>query len=342
MSSRAPIDQVRLTANEMESTLVGAMLKNGFSEQTAKTCAQIFVGNTRDGVYSHGVNRFAKFIRSVRDGMVRPDATARRVGGSAAIEQWDGGLGPGPLNALLCTDRAMELASIHGMGCVALAHTNHWLRGGTYGWKAAKAGYVFIGWSNTIANMPAWGALDGKLGNNPLVIAVPYGNEAIVLDMAMSQYSYGALEVHEMKNVRLPFPGGYDLQGSLTTDPSAIKKSQRALPIGLWKGAGLSLLLDILASILSAGLSVSDITGQKSESSLSQVFIAIDVGKLSNYQSIQSVVANVINDYHQSKPLEAGKKIRYPGEQVLATRDENARLGIPVLRRVWDEVKGLA
>jgi 3-dehydro-L-gulonate 2-dehydrogenase len=281
-------------------------------------------------------------MKSVRDGVVKPDGRAEKVGGSAAIEQWDGGLGPGPVNALLCTGRAMELAALHGLGCVALANTNHWLRGGTYGWKAARAGFVFIGWSNTIANMPAWGALNGKLGNNPLVIAVPFGDEAIVLDMAMSQYSYGALEVHDMKNSQLPFPGGFDSNGTLTTDPSAIRKSQRALPIGLWKGAGLSLLLDILASILSSGLSVSGITEQKSESRLSQVFIAIDINKLANYAAIQSVITAIINDYHQSVPIEEGKRVRYPGEQVLMTRAENAKLGIPVLQRVWDEIKNLA
>jgi 3-dehydro-L-gulonate 2-dehydrogenase len=317
------------------------MLKNGFKEEAARTCAEVFIGNTRDGVYSHGVNRFVKFIKSVRDGVIKPNAQAAKVGGSAAIEQWDGSLGPGPVNALLCTSRAMELAALHGLGCVALSNTNHWLRGGTYGWKAAKAGYVFIGWSNTIANMPAWGANNGKLGNNPLVIAVPFGDEAIVLDMAMSQYSYGALEVHEMKNAPLPFPGGYDSNGALTSDPSAIRKSQRPLPIGLWKGAGLSLLLDILVTILSSGLSVSEITAQKSESRLSQVFIAIDISRLSNYRSIQKVITDIINDYHQSTPVETGKKIRYPGEQVVAARVENVKLGIPVLRRVWNEIKNL-
>jgi 3-dehydro-L-gulonate 2-dehydrogenase len=337
-----PTTELRLSADEMESTLISIMLRHGFKEAAARTCAEIFVGNSRDGVYSHGVNRFVKFIKSVGDGVVKPEARAQKAGGSAAIEQWDGGMGPGPVNALLCTSRAIELAALHGLGCVALANTNHWLRGGTYGWKAAKAGYVFIGWSNTIANMPAWGAVNGKLGNNPLVIAVPYGNEAIVLDMAMSQYSYGALEVHEMKNAQLPFPGGYDLHGTLTTDPSAIKKSQRALPIGLWKGAGLSLMLDVLATILSAGLSVSEITRQKSESKLSQVFIAIDINKLANYQSIQAVIANIINDYQQSIPIEAGKSVRYPGEQVLTIRAENSKLGIPVQRKVWDEIRGLA
>ena len=109
--------------------------------------------------------------------------------------QWDGQSGVGVLNAMMCTERAMTLASKFGMGCVALANTNHWMRAGAYGRKAANAGFAFIGWTNTNSNTPAWGAVDARLGNNPLIMAVPYGSDAIVLDMAMSQYSYGALDL---------------------------------------------------------------------------------------------------------------------------------------------------
>src|SRR5690606_40372128 len=85
-----------------------------------------------------------------------------------------------------------------GIGRVALANTNQWMRGGTYAWRVAKAGFVYIGWTNTIANMPPWGPTDPRLGNNPLVIGVPYQDEAIVLDMALSQYSVGALKQKKM------------------------------------------------------------------------------------------------------------------------------------------------
>ena len=341
MSTKTQPDFLRLSFSEMEAVLVHALIKHGFSEDKAKICATVFVGNSLDGVYSHGVNRFSKFVQLVSDGLILPGKEAIRKNGTLTIEQWDGESGPGPSNALLCTDRAMAIASEHGMGCVGLANTNHWLRGGTYGWKAARAGFVFIGWSNTIANMPAWGAINSKLGNSPLVIAVPYKKEAMVLDMAMSQYSYGALEVYQMKNETLSVPGGYDVNGVLTHDPGEIRKSQRSLPIGYWKGAGLSLLLDILATILSGGLSTSEITKQKSETRLSQVFIAIDIARLENFRTIAGAIDQIMDDYQQSIPIEEGKKVRYPGEQVVRVRAENTKLGIPVSKPVWDEIQKL-
>jgi 3-dehydro-L-gulonate 2-dehydrogenase len=341
MSAASNSDFIKVSSGEVESRLVQVLVKHGFSYAKAKTCAEVFIGNSLDGIYSHGVNRFIKFIGYVKDGHIHPNHDAILKHSLGSIEQWDGQSGPGPINAITSTDRAMELAAKNGIGCVTLANTNHWMRGGTYGWRAAKKGFVFIGWSNTIANMPAWGAVDSRLGNNPLVIAVPHQNEAIVLDMAMSQYSYGALEVAQLKNEKLSVPGGYDEHGILSYDPAAIKKSWRALPIGYWKGAGLSLLLDILATLLSGGLSVSEISKDGIESKLSQVYIAIDISKLGNFKTIASAIDQIIEDYKHSIPEKEGKSIRYPGENILKIRAENLVQGIPVYKSTWEEIQRL-
>ena len=232
----------------------------------------------------------------------------------------------------------MELARNSGIGCVAMSNTNHWMRGGTYGWQAAKAGFVFIGWTNTMGLMPAWGATDNKLGNNPLVIAVPFGDDAIVLDMAMSQYSYGKMETKKMEHSLLDFPGGYNSSNEITFDPAEILDSKRPLPVGYWKGAGLSLLLDILASILSGGLSTSQISNKPDETGVSQVYIAFDTHKLGNFPSIQNTISDIISDYKNSVPVEGQTTIRYPGERILQIRESNLRDGIEVNNGVWDEI----
>lgn len=325
---------------EVVSTLEQILLKNNFPPSAAKTCAEIFATNSLEGVYSHGVNRFPRFIEYLEAGHIKPDKHAVPVNRIGSIEQWDGQSGPGPVNAIIASDRAMELARDYGMGCVAVANTNHWMRGGTYGWRAARKGFAYIAWTNTIANLPAWGAKDARLGNNPLVIAVPHKGEGIVVDMALSQYSFGALEVKKQNNQQLPLPGGYDKDGNLTTDPSAIIASWRPLPIGYWKGAGLSLLLDLLGTVLSGGLSTTQITASGAETNSSQIFIAFDISKLHNYDTIQTAINTVIDDLHASTPVSEGTQVRYPGENVEAIRTEGLKKGIPVLREVWDRISG--
>jgi 3-dehydro-L-gulonate 2-dehydrogenase len=331
-------DSIRIPAEKMKSVFRIVLLKHQFEKERAEACAEIFTANSIDGVYTHGVNRFPVFIKLVREGFVIPNNDPELIHATNALEQWDGKLAPGVLNAVKATDRSMQLAKNNGIGCVALANTNHWMRGGYYGWHAAKNNFVFIGWTNTIANMPAWGAMDAKLGNNPLVIAVPFNGEAVVMDMAMSQFSYGGLELAKMKNEELSVYGGFNKDGEITKDPSEILESKRVLPVGYWKGAGLSLLLDILSVVLSGGRSTKEITDGKIEHGLSQVFIAIDLQQLKNYSRIEACINNIISDYKQSI-AENNKRIVYPGERVLKDKERNLKEGIPVMKKVWDEIE---
>ncbi len=322
----------------MRAEFARILLKNNFSEEKAKKCAEIFAINSLEGIYSHGVYRFPRFVEYLKKGFIKPDALPEKVSGAGAIEQWNGNLGPGPLNAEFCTRQAMKVASDNGIGCVAIANTNHWMRGGTYGWQAARKGYVFIGWTNTERNMPAWGAKESRLGNNPMVFAVPFGTEAIVLDFAMTQFSYGKIEALKTEGKELPFAGGFNKNNELTNRPDEILETMRGLPIGYWKGAGLSLLLDILATILSAGLSTSELSKREKEHGVSQVFIAIDLKKLKNYPSIESTISVIIDDFKASALISPETPLKYPGERVVYLREENYRRGIPVDQKFWEDI----
>lgn len=326
---------------QMLEKFTSILLKLGFTNENALACAKVFTDNSVDGIYTHGVNRFPVFVQSVKDGLVVPNATPALHHKFGGMEQWNGNQGPGPLNGIFATEVSMELARKHGIGCVALANSNHWIRGGTYGWHAAKAGFAFIGITNTIAAMPAWGAMDVRLGNNPFVMAMPYKDEAIVLDMAMSQYSFGAMELTMLRNEQLPMNGGHNSKGELTTDPAEIIATRRALPVGYWKGAGMALLMDILATILSGGLATYEITHSKKETGISNVFISIDLSKLSNHSMIAKTLDNIIEDYHQSIKADPNNKITFPGERVLNSRNRNLANGIPVLPKVWDKILAL-
>jgi 3-dehydro-L-gulonate 2-dehydrogenase len=334
-------DTVLVSIQEMNAEFIRILLKHGFTRDKARKCAEIFAVNTLEGVHSHGINRFPRFISYVQKGYVIPDSEPSLVHQAGSVEQWNGNLGPGPLNALFAAERAMSLSDESGIGLVGMANTNHWMRGGFYGWQAAKKGYVFFGWTNTIANMPAWGATDCRLGNNPLVMAVPFSNEAIVLDFAMSQYSYGKLEALQIEGKELDYAGGYNRDGELTKIPVDILETSRVLPAGYWKGAGLSFLLDILASVLSGGDSTYEISSRKDEYGISQVFITIPVRKLQNFPAVEDKISAIVEDFRRSKPENTGNEIRYPGERIIRTRKTNIQKGIPVSVKVWAQIRDL-
>ena len=157
-----------------------------FAPGRAEICARLFAENSRDGVASHGLNRFPTFIEAVKKRLIDPMAEPIRIQSHASYEAWDGQLGAGNLNAFDCMGRAIRLAKQGGLGCVALRNTNHWMRGGTYGWQAAEAGCIGICWTNAYPSMPPWGAAERRLGNNPLVLAVPHEAGHVVVDFAQT------------------------------------------------------------------------------------------------------------------------------------------------------------
>jgi 3-dehydro-L-gulonate 2-dehydrogenase len=193
----------KVTYETMYLEFLRVLLKIGFTENRAKLCAKLFTEASRDGVYTHGLNRFPRFIKSIHDGDIKINDELMKVEGFGGFERWDGNEGPGNSNAHYCMNRAIELAKENGIGCVALRNTNHWMRANSYGLQAANAECIGICWTNTMPNMPSWGSDENKVGNNPIVFAVPRKEGHIVLDMAMTMFSFGKLESHALNNEML-------------------------------------------------------------------------------------------------------------------------------------------
>jgi len=331
----------RVSLSELRDEFRRVLLGAGLAEERAELVARLFAENQRDGVASHGLNRFPGLVAGLRSGDLEPGANPTKVGGLGALEQWDGGMGVGPWNAHYGMGRAIELAREHGLGCVGLRNTNHWMRGGTYGLQAADAGCIGICWTNTIPLMPPWGSAEAKIGNNPLVIAVPGPDGPLLLDMAMSQYSNGKLEILRQQGKSLPIAGGFDREGNLTTDPAAILASRRALPIGYWKGSALAMMLDTVPALVSGGQTSHEIGRQGKERAVSQVFLAIDVTALRGETGLNATVAAFVADLHTAQPLSPDEPVRYPGEGMLQRRQESGRNGVWVDEKQWAALRAM-
>jgi 3-dehydro-L-gulonate 2-dehydrogenase len=338
---------LRISFDDLRTSIEHVFLRLGLAPDRAALSARLTAETDFDGVDTHGIARLPRFAEMVRIGSIDPQAAPECTASFGALERWSGHRGPGNLAAHAAMTRAMELAAQHGLGAVALGDTTHWQRGGAFGWQAAEAGFAAICWTNTLPNLPAWGATQATLGNNPLVLAIPNVNghshsEPIVLDMALSQYSYGTLAKYRERAEPLPVPGGYDEAGQLTSDPGAIERSQRALPIGYWKGSGLSFALDVLGAMLAGGKAAHQLsTDPLQEVGLSQVFLAIAPTAIDSVAHLHAIANAAIEALHNATPVTPGRPPRYPGERTLITREENLRLGVPVDPSQWQALQTL-
>lgn len=335
---------IRVPFEEVRDTIARAFLVAGLDEGQAARCADIHARSSLDGVESHGLNRVPRFVDYVRRGWVDPAAELELVGSRGAVENYDGHRGIGVLNASFCMDRAIELAKEHGIGCVALKNTTHWMRGGTYAWRAAEAGFIGISWTNTESCMPMWGSKEAGVGNNPFCLAIPRKKGPIVLDMAMSQFAFGKLGTYRLAGRELPVAGGFDEDGELTRDPAAIEKSGRILPAGYWKGSGFAIVLDLAAASMAGGMSGIDMDEEAKGSCTGccQIFIAYDPYLFGSEEQIQELYDRRVAAVAGTEPDHEGGSVTCPGERMAQRREENRVQGVPVDEKIWAQVKRIA
>jgi 3-dehydro-L-gulonate 2-dehydrogenase len=322
----------------LNETFRDILVRRSMPTDIAQRCAAMFADSTLEGTYTHGVNRFPVFVSQIDAGDIVVDARPSLLRAFDAFEQWDGNLGPGNLNAAFAMGRAVALARSAGIGCVALKNTNHWMRGGTYGLQAAKDNCVGICWTNALAAMPPWGGKDPRLGTNPLVLCVP-GDPPALVDMSMSQFSYGKLEEYRLEGRKLPVSGGYDREGALSDFPADIEETRRILPTGYWKGAALSMILDMMASALSGGYCVAELTTKfPREKGVSQVFIAFALDLIDPEGATAAMVEEVKAFIRTSAPSDPAAEIRIPGERAAREKEANTRDGIQVNEEIWEQI----
>ena len=315
-------------------------LERFLNAQDAKRFAEIFAGNSLDGVYSHGMNRYPRYLSDMASGLCDAKVTqAERVSGLGGLEVWDAHFGVGPLIAQQMAERAIELAGTHGIACVALRNNSHWLRAGRYGLMMADAGMMGLCMTNTCMNLVAYGAKEPSTGNNPITIAIPRRAGSLVMDMAVSQYAFGKLEIMAQEGGMLDTPCGYDTDGNLTNDPQKIVESGLMTPMALWKGSALSIMIDLMVSMLSLGRTSLEIgTPADGEKGMSQMFVCMNPAAVIDMDKAEAQMEKTIAFLNGLEPKDGVHGVHAPGENLERTRARNRERGIPVTEDTWQKI----
>ena len=82
--------QIRIPFDDLKEVFYKALLNAGLSEERAKLCGSLLAENQRDGVYSHGLNRFPGVVAELNAGKLDGNAEPEFVKALGVVEQWDG------------------------------------------------------------------------------------------------------------------------------------------------------------------------------------------------------------------------------------------------------------
>jgi LDH2 family malate/lactate/ureidoglycolate dehydrogenase len=193
--------------------------------------------------------------------------------------------------------------------------------------------------------MAPWGGLEKLVGNNPLAIGVPYeGGTPFVLDMAMSVSSRGRIRNMAEKKEKIPQGWALDLEGKPTTDPLEGLKGF-VLPIGLYKGYGLAVAMDILSGVLTgAGFSTgikSLIQQWKEPQHMGHFFIVIDPKRFMSWEIFSDRMKQICEWLRGAPRMDTEKPILIPGEPEAQMELVRRTNGIPFDAEVSETLKGL-
>ena len=246
--SQTPVFPARL----VEPFIAGLFRSQGVPADDAQRVAACLLQADRRGVSSHGVGRVPIYIDRLRRGLINPAPQMKVERAMTVGARVDGDNGLGFLVGTKAMQLAIDIAREHGVGFVTAFHSNHFGMAASYLTQALDAGLAAFAFTNASPAMPIWGGRSPFLGTSPFAFVAPGGPDSppVMLDMAMSVVARGKVRRAAQRGEPIPLGWALDKSGRPTTDAKAGYEGV-VLPVGGVKGSGLSLMLEVLAGVMS-------------------------------------------------------------------------------------------
>jgi len=337
----------RISASNLAVFVARAFVAVGLPKADAQILADLMVEADLRGSDTHGVIRLPLYVRRLRAGGINAKPNIRVISDRASVALIDGDNGMGHLVMRRAAELAIEKANATGIGWVGARMSNHAGPAALYVTMPLPhdmIGLYFAVGSNN--HLPPWGGSESLLGTNPMAVAVPAMEEpAIVLDMAPTVAAYGKVRLKAQRGEPMPVGWMIDRDGKPLTDPKRADEGH-LLPIGDYKGYGLSLIIGILAGALNraaVGRQVIDFVKETGKATnTGQAIAALSIDAFMPAGEFKRAVDGLIRDIRHSQRLPGVERIWLPGEQSHAKRLERREHGIPIPKALRDSLDTVA
>ena len=334
----------RISVDAARIFMRAAFVRVGLPEGDAAIVADLMAQADAQGSDGHGILRLPQYVRRIKAGGVNVKPEIRVTQERAAMALVHGDNGMGHLVMKRAADLAIAKAKTAGAAWVGTQWSNHAGPASLYARMPLAHDmcglYLAVGNAN---HLPPWGGLDMLLSTNPIAIAVPTLEEpAVVLDMATTVAAYGRVKTYAQRGLSMPEGWMIDREGKPLTDPKRADEGF-LLPVGGYKGYGMSLLFGLLAGTLNGAAMGRDVVDFNADSSSAtntgQAIVAIDPAAFGDVTKFKQRVDEVVRDLRASERMPGVERIWMPGEQSHGKRAQSAREGIalaPALRKSLD------
>ena len=337
----------RVSFERLRGFIAAAFVALGMPQGDANAVSGLMAEADLQGSDGHGVIRLPQYARRIVAGGVnlKPELRITRERAGMALLNGDNGMGH--LVMARAARIAIDKARNTGIAWVGSQFSNHAGPASLYARMALPHDMIGLYFAVGNANhLPPWGGLDMLLSTNPIAVAIPAGSEpAVVLDMATTVAAYGKVKARAQRGEMMPEGWMMDRDGQPLLDPTRADEGF-LLPIGGYKGYGLSLVVGILAGTLNGaamGRAVIDFNHDDSSvTNTGQAVCMIDLSAWEDVAQFKERIDGLVRDLRESRRMPGVDRIWMPGEQSAQKRELHAREGIPLPAALIDVLDKLA
>lgn len=296
-------------------------------------------GHPGQGQGMRGIARYCEMLAI--GGIVSP-TRIRTLVDTPAMALLDGRKGFGQVIAVGAMDLAIEKARASGVGLVGVRHSNHLGITAYHVSRATEMRMLGICLTNAGPEMAPWGGITPLIGTNPWGLGAPTGlGFPLVLDMALSMSGKGMVRWHQRQNMPVPPDWAYDRDGNVTTDPAAAMEGP-LVPMGMFKGTGLSIFTDVLTGVLTGAAFGSALYREPDNHDVGHILIAIDIEHFLPYGQYLERMDAYCAELKSSELAPGHDEILLPGELEHRRTVERLATGIDLDREVYEALRALA
>lgn len=313
---------MKISIEELEDKVLVTFAENGFQLEDSKKIWEYLLwaemsGNTTQGIIKMTGTEPLQKIKPKYEIKVERDKKLSQL--------IDGGANPAPLVSSHATEVAIQKATEHGFGIVGIRNT-YSSNGaqGYYAEKIAQADLIGIVCSRSPASTTGFGSIDPLFGTNPIGFSFPTNEEPFVFDMATSAMTFYGLVLAKSRGESIPDNMAIDSAGNPTTDPEAAMDGALLSFDRSYKGAGLGMVIEMLAGPLVNSAWVDNKTFTEEWGSL---FIAVDPDLLVDVKTFKANASDLIQKVKASRKTSGVEEIRIPGENARAKREVATKSG---------------
>ena len=331
-----PPERVPVAHDDLERLLTDIYVAYGMRNDDAAVLARVLVWANLRGIDSHGVSRALRYIELCEKGEANATPEIRIEQPRAAVLMVDADRAPGPVALTAAMNAAIETARETGVAWAAVGGTTLTGAVGYYTSLAAEQGMVGICMVAGMPNMAYEGARGAAVATSPLSIAVPAaGHPAVLLDMATAIIALGKITQFKNQGKELPPGVAATKDGEPTTDPEL---AAVPLPLGGAKGSGMSLVFELLTSVLTGNAIVSPFHSGDKRHRQNGAVVALDVAAFTDLDEFRRVVDETLDALKALPRRNQSEEIRFPGERGAAVEADRRANGIPVPKKVWESL----